>query len=139
MQQEYGFTGSASNLRKVVAKLKKNLQKVFFSLEFQPGQQAQVDWGHADVFLNGVNRRIHLICFELSASRVKFVRAYLDEKQESFLDGFVQVLCDNLKTAVIKILTGRDRLEQESFQALQAHYVFKGEFCSVRSGNERDG
>jgi hypothetical protein len=124
------------------------VQEVFIPLEFQPGQQAQVDWGHADIVQNGVKRRIHLFCFELSASRVKFVRAYLDEKQESFLDGFVQafsfiggipseVLCDNLKTAVIKILTGRDRLEQESFQALQAHYVFKGEYCNVRSGNEK--
>lgn len=148
LQDEYDFTGSASNLRKVVAKLKKNVQEVFIPLEFQSGQQAQVDWGHADISLNGVKKRIHLFCFELSASRVMFVRAYLDEKQESFLDGFVhafsfvggvpaEALCDNLKTAVIKILTGRDRLEQESFQALQAHYVFKGEFCNVRSGNEK--
>lgn len=42
-----------------------------------------------------------------------------------------------MKTAVVKILQGRDRLEQETFVALQAHYLFKAEFCNVRSGNEK--
>lgn len=46
-------------------------------------------------------------------------------------------LFDNLKTAVVRIIEGRDRLEQESFQALQAHYLCKAEFCNVRKGNEK--
>lgn len=79
---------------------------------------------------------------------MRFVRAYLHEKQEAFLDGFVHTfeffggvptegLYDNLKTAVQKILKGRNRIEQETFLALQAHYLFKSEFCNVRSGNEK--
>lgn len=82
------------------------------------------------------------------ASRKRLIRAYLHTKQEAFLDGFVHGfrhfggvpaigLFDNLKTAVSKILQGRDRLEQEAFQALQAHYVFKAEFCNVEAGNEK--
>lgn len=77
-----------------------------------------------------------------------FVRAYLHEKQEAFLDGFVHAfeflggiptegLFDNLKTAVQKILQGRNLLEQENFLALQAHYLFKAEFCNSRAGNEK--
>jgi len=46
-------------------------------------------------------------------------------------------LFDTLKTIVIKIFQGRDRLEQESFLALQTHYLFKAEFHNVRSGNEK--
>ncbi|CAB3394970.1 conserved protein of unknown function [Kyrpidia spormannii] len=46
-------------------------------------------------------------------------------------------LFDNLKTAVVKMLSGRNREEQESFAALRAHYVFEAEFCNVRSGNEK--
>ncbi len=79
---------------------------------------------------------------------MRFVRAYIHEKQEAFLDGFVHAfeflggvptegLLDNLKTAVQKILQGRDRLEQESFIGLQAHYMFKAEFCNPASGNEK--
>ncbi|WP_408008059.1 IS21 family transposase [Pseudalkalibacillus sp. A8] len=145
---EYDFGGSASNIRKVVAKRKKKMQEVFIPLEFQLGQQFQFDWGEADIILQGKTRRVFLFCIQLSASRLRFVRAYLHEKQEAFLDGFVHAfeffggvptegLFDNLKTAVQKILKGRDRLEQEAFMALQAHYLFKAEFCNVRSGNEK--
>jgi transposase len=145
---EYGFNGSASNIRKVVARLRTKVQEVFIPLEFQLGQQFQFDWGEADILLQGEQRRIHLFCIQLSASRKRFVRAYFHEKQEAFLDGFVhgfqyfggvpsKGLFDNLKSAVVKVLEGRERLEQETFQALQAHYVFKAEFCNVRSGNEK--
>jgi len=146
--KEYNFEGSESNIRKIVRKRRKKLQEVFIPLDFQLGHQFQFDWGEADIILQGRKKRIYLFCIQLSASRVRFVRAYFHEKQEAFLDGFVHAfeffggvptegLFDNLKTAVVKILQGRDRLEQESFLALQTHYLFKSEFCNVRSGNEK--
>lgn len=147
--EEYDFKGSESNTRKIVAKRKKKIQReVFIPLDFQIGHQFQFDWGEADIILQGQTQRIFLFCIQLSASRVRFVRAYLHEKQEAFLDGFVHAfeffggvptegLFDNLKTAVQKILQGRDRLEQEAFLALQTHYLFKAEFCNPASGNEK--
>ncbi|WP_251032941.1 IS21 family transposase [Bacillus sp. ISL-7] len=148
LQDEYDFKGSASNIRKIVAKRRHQIQEVFIPLDFQLGHQFQFDWGEADIILQGRTQRIFLFCVQLSASRMRFVRAYLHEKQEAFLDGFVHAfeflggvptegLLDNLKTAVQKILQGRDRLEQESFIGLQAHYVFKAEFCNPASGNEK--
>lgn len=145
---EYDFKGSASNIRKIVAKRRKEIQEVFIPLDFQLGHQFQFDWGEADIILQGRTQRIYLFCVQLSASRMRFVRAYIHAKQEAFLDGFVHAfeflggvptegLLDNLKTAVIKILQGRDRLEQEAFIGLQAHYVFKAEFCNPASGNEK--
>ncbi|MGG4036554.1 IS21 family transposase, partial [Paenibacillus cisolokensis] len=145
---EYGFSGSESNIRRLVRQRRELLPEVFIPLQFQMGQQFQFDWGEADVMLSGKLTRVYLFCMQLSASRKRFVRAYPHEKQEAFLDGFVRGfryfggvpaigLFDNLKTAVIKVLQGRDRLEQEAFQALQAHYVFKAEFCNVESGNEK--
>lgn len=148
LQDEYDFKGSASNIRKIVAKRRQQIQEAFIPLDFQLGHQFQFDWGEADIILQGRKQRIFLFCVQLSSSRIRFVRAYLHEKQEAFLDGFVHAfeflggvptegLLDNLKTAVIKILQGRDRLEQESFIGLQAHYVFKAEFCNPASGNEK--
>lgn len=145
---EYNFRGSESNIRRLVRQRKGLTQEVFIPLEFQFGQQFQFDWGEADVFLGEKLTRVYLFCMQLSASRKRFVRAYLHEKQEAFLDGFVKGftyfggvpalgLLDNLKSAVIKVLQGRDRLEQETFQAMQAHYLFKAEYCNVRSGNEK--
>jgi transposase len=145
---EYEFTGSASNIRKVVARRRRVLKEAFIPLEFQLGHQFQFDWGEADVVLRGQKTRVYLFCIQLSASRKKFVRAYFHERQEAFLDGFVHAfeylggvpaegIFDNLKSAVVKVLSGRDRVEQETFQALQAHYLFKAEFCNIRSGNEK--
>jgi len=146
--KEYGFVGSASNVRRVVAQYKQTIKEVFIPLEFQLGHQFQVDWGQADVIVQGKLRRIHLFCVELSASRKKFVCAYEHERQEAFLDGFVRALrsfggvpseglLDNLTSAVAKMLRGRERLEQETFLSLQAHYLFKAEYCNPRSGNEK--
>ncbi|NLY79598.1 MAG: IS21 family transposase [Lysinibacillus sp.] len=146
--REYGFKESESNIRKIVRERKKVLQEVFIPLEFQLGHQFPFDWGEADIILQGKKRRVFLFYAQLSASRVRFVRAYLHEKQEAFLDGFVHAfeffggiptegLFDNLKTSVQKILQGRNHLEQESFLALQTHYLFKAEFCNPSSGNEK--
>ncbi|WP_344853808.1 helix-turn-helix domain-containing protein, partial [Anoxybacillus suryakundensis] len=77
---EYDFKGSESNIRKVVAKRKKKLQEVFIPLDFQLGHQFQFDWGEADIILQGRTQRIYLFCMQLSASRMRFVRAYLHEK-----------------------------------------------------------
>lgn len=145
---EYGFTGSSSNIRKVVRRQRRTVREAFIPLEFQLGHQFQFDWGEADVTIQGQPMRVYLFCVQLSASRKKFVQAYLHERQEAFLDGFVRAfqyyggvpaegLFDNLKTAVVKVLAGRDRVEQETFQALQAHYLFNAEFCNVASGNEK--
>lgn len=146
--EEYGFSGSASNIRKVVARRRRVFREAFIPLQFQLGHQFQFDWGEADVTIQGQSIRIYLFCVQLSASRKKFVRAYFHERQEAFLDGFVRAfqyyggvpaegLFDNLKSAVVKVLSGRDRVEQETFQALQAHYLFNAEFCNIRSGNEK--
>ena len=148
LSNEYGFQGSQSNIRKVVASRKARKKEVFIPLSFAVGQQFQFDWGEADVRINGEVTRVILFCMVLSASRKMFVWAYSNEQQESFLDGFVRGfdyfggvpaigLFDNLKTAVKKILIGRNREEQESFIALQAHYVFEAEFGNPHRSNEK--
>lgn len=148
LRDEYGFGGSESNIRKVVATRKVACKEVFIPLSFALGQQFQFDWGEADIRICGVRTRVYLFCMELSASRKKFVWAYAHERQESFLDGFVRGfayfggvpaigLFDNLRSAVKKMLVGRNRVEQETFVALQAHYLFEAEFCNARRGNEK--
>lgn len=148
LRDEYAFQGSESDIRKVVAARKATCKEVFIPLSFALGQQFQFDWGEADILVYGVLTRVYLFCMELSASRKKFVWAYANEQQESFLDGFVRGfayfggvpaigLFDNLKSAVKKMLVGRNREEQETFVALQAHYLFEAEFCNARRGNEK--
>ena len=147
--QEHGFKGSVYIVRRYLKKRpQQTAGEAFFPLDFRPGEEAQVDWGVAWVLLASVMVKVHLFCMRLCYSRALFVRAYLSEKMECFLDGHVQAFryfggvplrCayDNLKTAVI--WTGRveDRRLNETFLRLRSHYLFDSRFCNPYSGNEK--
>lgn len=150
LRDEYGFTGSERSIRRAVRKLRKadTQPEVYIPLEFSLGEAAQCDWGEAQVYIGDKLTTVYLFCMRLCASRVSFVRAYLHQKQEAFLEGHRlafeffggvprKVIHDNLKQAVKKILTGTKREEQEAFLALKAHYVFQAEFCNPGEGHEK--
>jgi hypothetical protein len=74
--------------------------------------------------------------------------AFPSQKQESFLAGHVaafryiegvpkRIIYDNLKTAVYRILEGRNRQEQTAFMEFRSHYLFESRFCNPYSGNEK--
>lgn len=107
-----------------------------------------MDWGQAVVKVGGTATVVHLFVLRLRASGVTFAWAAPTEKLEAFLEGHVRgfawlggvpVECvyDNLKTAVVKILTGPEREEQVVFSSLRAHYLFDSQFCNPASGHEK--
>ena len=79
--------------------------------------------------------------------------AYANQAQESFLDGHVhafnvlggvptgKVRYDNLKPAVMRVLLGRERLENPRFIALRSHYGFDSFFCEpgIEGAHEKGG
>jgi transposase len=129
--REHGFKGSVYIVRRYVRKRPAAAGgEAFFPLDFRPGEEAQVDWGVGWVMLASVLVKVHLFCLRLCYSRGMYVRAYLSERMECFLDGHVRAFrffggvpkrnaYDNLKTAVI--WTGRVengvKLVQSSFLA----------------------
>jgi hypothetical protein len=50
---ECGFTGAERTVREHVAKLKPTFGEMFIPLEFDPGTDAQCDWGVAQVIIAG--------------------------------------------------------------------------------------
>jgi hypothetical protein len=57
-----------------------------------------------------------------------------------FFGGIFPVLIyDNLKAAVLRVLRGKDRIEQEAFSKFKAYYNFEARFCNCASGNEKGG
>ena len=116
------------------------------------GAEAEVDFGEAHIYLNGVLIKVAVFVMRLSASGRSFARAYLSEAQEVFLDGHVrafqhfggvpgQVRYDNLKAAVTKVLKGRSRVEADRFVALRSHYRFDSFFCvaGIEGAHEKGG
>ncbi len=145
---EYGFTGSASAVRRYVAYRRKTGGEVFFPLYFDPGEEGQVDWGEAWAIMAGLWRKVFLFCLRLCHSTASFVRAYECEKLEMFFDGHLRAFeyfggvvnrlaYDNLKSAVITVGKGQDRKLNQRFLELRSHYLFQSRFCNVASGNEK--
>jgi transposase len=80
--------------------------------ETGPGEQAQVDWGSAWVWLGEQRIRVHVFTMVLGYSRRIFARGYLEEGLVSLLDGHCQafehfggrtetILYDNPRTIVL--------------------------------------
>ena len=146
--EEHEYTGSESSVRRIVAELRQREKETFIPLEFEPGTNAQCDWGSGYVYFNGEYTEIQLFCMRMTNSRKSFVMAFPHQKQEAFFEGHVQafnwfegvlltVTYDNLKAAVLKVLTGKNRQEQDKFISLRSHYLFESIFCNVRRGNEK--
>ena len=50
-----------------------------------------------------------------------------------------RITYDNLKTAVFRILNGRNRTEQVAFVAFRSHYLFESRYCTPGQGHEKGG
>jgi transposase len=144
------YRGSESSVLHYLWQLRqaKRAAKVYLPLEFEPGQDAQVDWGEAEVILAGEPVTVQLFLLRLSYSRKLFVMAFPSQKQECFLAGSRgrlsllwrvprRISYDNLKTAVKKIFIGPEREEQDSFILFRSHYLFESHYCNPAAGNEK--
>jgi transposase len=146
-----GYTGSESTVRGYVGQQRGDKKRaVYLPLEFDPGTDAQVDWGEGEVILAGVQVTVQLFFMRLCYSRRVFVMAYPAQKQEAFFEGHVQafhffqgiparITYDNLKAAVLRVLQGRNRQEQQSFIVFRSHYLFESNFCTPGEGHEKGG
>lgn len=108
--------------------------------EHPPAAEAEVDFGEFYATIAGVVVKVHLFVLRLSHSGRVFAHAYGHQAQEAFFDGHVRAFAwlggvpgrvryDNLKAAVTRVLTGRDRAENERFVALRSHYGYDAFFC----------
>src|SRR5881397_4261098 len=81
------------------------------ALAFEPGQDAQCDWGEAIAIIGGIRQTVQVFVLRLCYSRRTFVMTFPTQRQESFLFGHVQafkhfggvparISYDNLATAV---------------------------------------
>lgn len=46
---------------------------------------------------------------------------------------------DNLKSAVLRVMEGRNRVEQSAFVTFRSHYLFESRYCTPGEGHEKGG
>ncbi|MDD2277328.1 MAG: IS21 family transposase [Candidatus Neomarinimicrobiota bacterium] len=151
---EHGYGGSEEAVRRYVRLSKPRIgldgPEVFVVTDPDCGREAEVDWGRAGAIIRGHKTSIYYFCMRSRFSGKPFVRAYPCEKQQAFFDGHIRafeffggvfptLVYDNLKSAVQKILSGRGRIEQESFLRFRAYYTFAPRFCNAGCGHEKGG
>jgi len=145
---ECGFIGAERTVREHVSKLKQRFTEMAIPLEFDPGADAQCDWGEAQVCMKGEVVNAHVLCMKLSYSGRPFVMGFPTQRQEAFFEGQRQafewyegvparVSYDNLTTAVRKVLRGRKREEQNAFIAFRSHYLFDSHFATPAQPQEQ--
>lgn len=154
--EEQGAVVGESTVRRYVAEVRRRIEvplvEVMVPQHHPLGEEAEVDFGTASVYLAGVVVEVSMFVVRLSASGRGYTRAYLNEAQEVFLDGHVRafehfggvpkrIRYDNLKAAVERVLKGRDRIESERFVALRSHYGFDSFFCQpgIKGSHEKGG
>src|SRR5690242_10208430 len=73
-----GYEGSESRIRQYIAQWKRTHQtpKLFLPLEFDPGQDAQCDWGEAIAVIGGVRQTVQVFVMRLCYSRRTFVMCF---------------------------------------------------------------
>lgn len=151
--QEQGYQGSEGAVHNYVCqqrKKRKGKKDAYLPLEFDPGMDAQVDWTEAEVMLSGERITVQVFLMRLNYSKVRFAMAFPFQKQEAFFAGHAQafhffggvprrITYDNLKTAVYRLLEGRNRQEQENFKRFRSHYLFESNYCNPAQGHEKGG
>lgn len=143
-----GYLGSITVLRGFVsaARIDPKPKEAFLTLNFEPGECAQVDWGEfGDVFGDGV--KIHGFVMVLCYSRKLYLEFTRREKFEDFIRchenafryfGRVPRECwfDNLSTAVSERMGPLTRFNAR-FLAYMAHHGITPLACNKAKGNEK--
>jgi transposase len=147
LRDEHGYRGGLTIVKEAVAAHRLRSAEVFVPLAHPPGE-AQVDFGQAEVVLDGQATTVALFVMTLPYSDAVFVCAFPRECTEAFLEGHVRAFAffggvprrvsyDDSKIAVAKIAGSRDRKVTDAFLRLKSHHLFEDHFCLVRRPNEK--
>jgi len=123
-------------------------KQAFVPLKFQWGEAFQFDWSEESLVIGGLCRRLQVAHIKLCASRAFLLVAYPSQSHEMLFDAHSRAfqafggvplrgIYDNMKTAVDKVQSGKERIVNARFAALTAYYLFDPDFCNVASGWEK--
>ena len=88
LRDEHGYTGGLTAVKDAVREWRREHTEVFVPLAHPPGE-AQVDFGEAEVTLDGQPTKVTLFVMTLPYSDAIFCRAFPRECTEAFLEGHV--------------------------------------------------
>jgi len=148
LRDEEGYVGGYDQVRRYVAKHRRDHRETFLPLTHPPGRRLEADFGHIHVDFPEGRQPVSVLILTWSHSGFRFAVALPSERTEAILAGMVEgfaffgcvpleVWWDNPKTVATAILKGRQRQLQTQYAALASHYRFDPRFCMPGRGNEK--
>lgn len=143
-----GFSVAESTVRHLDRSLRPRRQQAYVPVQFDPGERGEFDFGHAVIVLARQQIERPFLIGRLRYSGMPFLVCLPTERQECFLFGQElafefwggvprTVVYDNLKLAVLALLQGHTRTEQEAFGHFRSVYRFEAIFTNPASGWEK--
>jgi hypothetical protein len=159
---EHGVSDvSYSTVRDYVAKRRpeiaaaagRGLETAFVLQTHLPGEEAEVDFGDVWIRLAGVMTKCVLFTLRLSYSGKAVHRVFASQGQEAFIEGNLHAFAvlggvptgkiryDNLRSAVSRVLMGRNRTESDRWVLFRSHYAFDAFYCipGIDGAHEKGG
>ena len=111
------------------------VQEAFVPQTHEPAAEAEVDFADLWIDLKGIRTKVFLFTLRLSFSGRAVHRVFASQGQEAFLEGHVcaferlggtpidKIRYDNLKSAVSRVLFGRNRVESERWVLFRSWYL----------------
>jgi transposase/DNA-directed RNA polymerase subunit K/omega len=150
--QAEGYRGAYDSVRRFVKAWRAEHQgtpvDAYIPLVFEPGEAFQFDWSHEKIVIAGAMTDVKVAHIRLCHSRLFLTVAYLRESQEMVFDAHRRAfeffggvarrgIYDNMKTAVCRILRGKERDFNRRFEELASHYLFEPVACTPAAGWEK--
>ena len=148
--RENGYEGGVGIVRQYVRRVRPSKAPAFLTLHFEPGECAQVDWGqYGSIPVGNTRRRLSFFVMVLCHSRMMYVEFTVSETLEHFLGCHVnafealgtavpkRIMVDNLKSAVLRRLSGEAPVFNPRYVDFARHYGFEIVACNVGAGHEK--
>ena len=150
--QAEGYRGAYDSVRRFVKHWRAEHQgsptDAYIPLVFEPGEAFQFDWSHEKIVIAGAMTDVKIAHIRLCHSRLFLTVADLRESQEMVFDAHRRAfeffggvtrrgIYDNMKTAVCRILRGKERDFNRRFEELASHYLFEPVACTPAAGWEK--
>jgi transposase len=139
--------------RHIAAEAGKGSEQGFILQTYEPGQEAEVDFGELYVVLAGVKTKVFLFALRMSYSGKSVHQVFASQGLEAFVEGHLHAFAvlggvpagkiryDNLKPAVSRVLGGRARTESDQWVWFRSHVGFEAFYCKpgIAGAHEKGG
>ncbi len=137
----------------IAAAAGRGMETAFVLQTHLPAAEAEVDFGDVWIRLAGVMTKCFLFTLRLSYSGKAVHRVFASQGQEAFIEGHLHAFAvlggvptgkiryDNLRSAVSRVLMGRNRTESDRWVLFRSHYAFDAFYCipGIDGAHEKGG